>query len=148
MIFRETLHSHISSEYKEMTKQCDYSEAEFPSQTQVQKQQKQWGINSRIMHTGNGYKLNLKSKGLFANRQLLFNAFVVLQRLIVTTSRQCSKKISRGRRISLLCQSRKFPRDYKKDLNKEVHLDFTFKLAVKQIRQNSSFDALIEQSVC
>lgn len=57
-----------------MMEQCDYSEAEFPSQTQ-----NNGGITSRITHTGNGFKLNLRSKGLFAKRHLLFNAFVVLQ---------------------------------------------------------------------
>lgn len=45
-------------------------------------------------HTGNGYKLNLRSKGLFAVRHLLFNAFVVLLRLVVNTSRQCSKRFA------------------------------------------------------
>lgn len=45
-------------------------------------------------NTGNGYKLNLRSKGLFANMHLLFTAFVVLLRLVVNTSRQCSKRFA------------------------------------------------------
>lgn len=45
-------------------------------------------------HTGNGYKLNLRSKGLFANRHLLFKSFVVLLRLVANTSRQCLKGLA------------------------------------------------------
>lgn len=61
---------------------------------QVQKQQKQWDINSKIIHTGNGYKLNLRSKGLFANRQILFTASVVLLTLVVDASRQYSNRLA------------------------------------------------------
>lgn len=99
-------------------------------------------ISSRIIHTGNGYKLNLRSKGLFANRHLLFSAFMVLLSLGVNTSRQCAEKFAEADTFSRLCQSRKFPRDNQKDVNGEdvVHLDLTFKLAVTQVRQNSSVD--------
>lgn len=109
VIFGGKLHSRISSEYK--GNECDYT----LKQSFHHRHAKTMGSYTLVM----AISWTWGPKDCFANRQLLFTAFVLLLRLVVKTSRQCSKKICRGRHISRLCQSRKFPRDYQKDLNKE-----------------------------
>lgn len=63
--------------------------------------------------------------------------YAVLLRLVVNTSRQCSKNICTDRHLSHLRQSRKCLCD-EKFLNREgdaARLDLTLKLAVAQVRQ-------------
>lgn len=73
---------------------------EFPSQR---------AFSSRIIHTGNGYKLNLRSKGLFTFWHFSVQCFCGATETDSKYIKAVLKKTRRDRLISHLCQSRTFP---------------------------------------
>lgn len=96
------------------------------------------GYQFRIMYTGDGFKLNLRSKGLFAIWHLLFHVFIVLLRYKCITA--VLENHSRGR-ISHVTFC-----NIPLRLSKRTKQRRTSKWHQKQMRC-SSFDALSEQSV-
>lgn len=87
-------------------------------------------------------------KGCLPFGTFLFNAFMVLLRLSVNASRQCSKRLVEPGSFLTCVNLERSPCDLwlpkRSGKGEFEHPDLTFKLAVKQMRRNSSFD---EQSV-